>query len=54
MSDRNGGVSGSFGKLNADLFGVDGVAADAEIIELSHACLTELWRKAGHVLGARQ
>lgn len=34
-----------FWQLNADLFGVDGVAADAEIIELSHACLMNFGAK---------
>ncbi len=29
-----------FWQLNADLFGVDGAWADAEIIELAHACVT--------------
>ena len=34
-----------FWQLNADLFGVDGMAADAEIIELSHACLMNFGAK---------
>ncbi len=34
-----------FWQLNADLFGVDGPAADAEIIELSHACVMALGAK---------
>ena len=34
-----------FWQLNADLFGVDGVTADAEIIELSHACLMNFGAK---------
>ena len=34
-----------FWQLNADIFGVDGVAADAEIIELSHASLMNFGAK---------
>lgn len=34
-----------FWQLNADLFGVDSVEADAEIIELSHACLMNFGAK---------
>ena len=33
-----------FWQLNADLFGVDSVEADAEIIELSHTCLMNFGR----------